>query len=72
MNSLRGNDAFRIVAQPVHLGDNENILHQVLDGNLIVVESINSSYGLILRDPTNTGRGLLLADHNNESDTTDK
>ena len=58
----------KFVAKAVRIGDNENILCEVLNGTLLVVESINGLYGLILRDPNDASYGLLIVSHTNEDE----
>ena len=57
----RCNVGVQYTVRPVNVGQNENIVFQMLDGQLIVVHSVHSEYGLIIRHPSNSRLGLLLA-----------
>ena len=57
----RCNTGVQYTVRSVDLGANENIVFQLLDGQLIVIHSVHSEYGLILRHPNNPRLGLLLA-----------
>ena len=45
----RCNTGVQYTVRSVDLGANENIVFQLLDGQLIVIHSVHSEYGLILR-----------------------
>ena len=55
----------QLSAQPVQIGNNENIIFEILDGTVIVIETINNSFGLILRNPLNPTNGLMLTSNEN-------
>ena len=50
----------QISGQNVQIGNSENIIFEVLNGSLIIIETIHNNFGLILRNPSNTKNGLII------------